>query len=369
MPRNQTGRYRRYLQRRTKTSAARRKYLLSDRGRNEGTSKGYASRLRDKTINTVVERRMVEEIKKQEDETTTWLLSRVEHMKSGESLTNQQKSPNIGQMIKLSNNVDYWVDLTQLPAGNPNDPEGMDVGLYKIKQIQSRLRFYVNGLMPVHCVAQIVKINNSGRYGVGDDAGTNADIVPNTHMLPDTNLRYAGIHAKEKKEMTPPGNKNAVIVDRKRFILYPTTNAPYLVMTGNYITTTADNLGATSTGTTPQITNNPYSRQVYREKQIYLGKKYSRPRKLIQVLNQETQDNYLTDIRNKAKFIGDRFFLQIVCNYQQGFNNDTTPNDTSTSNVFFYGVSGCIYNFDKKPIQISVPLPENQTIDNETYDE
>lgn len=111
------------------------------------------------------------------------------------------------------------------------------------------------------------------------------------------------------------------------------------------------------------------SRQVYREKQIYLGKKYTRPAKLVQVLNQETADNMLTDARNKAKFIGDRFFLQIVANYQQGFNADTMSSGTTdTSNVYFYGVSGCIYNFDKKPVQISVSLPENQTIDNETYD-
>lgn len=307
----------------------------------------YNQRLQDKKINTTVERRMVEEIKKQEDETTTWLLSRVEHLSDVTGLQNQQKSPSISQMIKLSNNVDYWIDLTQLPAGNPNDPDGMDVGLYKIKQIQSRLRFYVDGQMPVHVVAQIIKINNSGRYGVGADAGTNADIVPNTHMLPDTNLRYAGIHKKEKKDYVPPGDKGAIIVDRKTFIMIP-SNQSYVF---------------NPTAVTYQ------SRQVYREKQIYLGKKYIRPAKLIQVLNQETADNFLTDTRNKSKFIGDRFFLQIVANYQQGFNPDTmTSATTTTSNVYFYGVSGCIYNFDKKPVQISVPLPVNQTIDNETYD-
>lgn len=315
----------------------------------------FRSKLNDKKINTLVEKRMVEEIKKQEDETTTWIVSRVEHMFSGETLTNQQKSPSIAKMIKLSNNVDYWVDLTQLPSGNPQDPEGMDVGLYKIKQIQSRLRFYCNGLMPVHVVAQIIKINNSGRYGVGAEALINADIVPNTHMLPDTNLRYAGIHSKEKKDYTPPGNQGAVVVDRKRFIMYPKTNAPFTLVTGVPV-------GG------GQGINTNYSRQVFTEKQIYLGKKYKRPAKLIQVFNQETEDNYLTDIRNKAKFIGDRFFLQIVANYQQGYNADAVPNTASTSNVYFYGVSGCVYNFDKKPVQISVPLPENQTIDNETYD-
>jgi len=178
-----------------------RNFAKSAAGRRSYVRGSYVQRLRDKKINTVVEKRMVEEIKKQEDETTTWLLSRVEHLSDDTGLQNQQKSPNISQMIKLSNNVDYWVDLTQLPSGNPNDPDGMDVGLYKIKQIQSRLRFYVNGQMPVHVVAQIIKINNSGRYGVGAEAGTNADIVPNTHMLPDTNLRYGGIHRKEKKRL------------------------------------------------------------------------------------------------------------------------------------------------------------------------
>lgn len=322
-------------------------FKASSRQRLYRGAQSYYNKLKDKRINTVVEKRMVEEIKKQEDETTTWLLSRVEHLSDDTGLQNQQKSPNIAQMIKLSNNVDYWVDLTQLPSGNPQDPDGMDPGLYKIKQIQSRLRFYVDGQMPVHCVAQIIKINNSGRYGVGAEAGTNADIVPNTHMLPDTNLRYAGIHKKEKKDYTPPGSKGAIVVDRKTFIMYP-TNQSYV-------------FNATSVAY--------QSRQVYREKQIYLGKKYKRHAKLIQVLNQETADNFLTADRNKAKFIGDRFFLQIVCNYQQGFNPEVMNSATTvTSNVYFYGVSGCIYNFDKKPVQISVPLPENQTIDNETYD-
>lgn len=337
-----------YSGRYVKTSGIRSRYL-GGAGR-----VGYAARLADKKINTAVEKRMVEEIKKQEDETTTWLLSRVDHLSDENGLQNQQKSPSISQMIKLSNNVDYWVDLTQLPAGNPNDPDGMDVGLYKIKQIQSRLRFYVNGQMPVHVVAQIIKINNSGRYGVGDAAGTNADIVPNTHMLPDTNLRYAGIHKIEKAQMTPPGSKGAVVVDRQTFVMYPTTQSYSL------------NIQAVEGTTSPAVYA---SRQVYREKQIYLDKKYLRPAKLIQVINQETADNFLTDIRNKAKFIGDRFFLQIVANYQQGFNADTMNSATTeTSNVYFYGVSGCVYNFDKKPVQISVPLPVNQTIDNETYD-
>lgn len=316
--------------------------------------KGYSKRLSDKKINTAVEKRMVEEIKKAEDETTTWLLSRVEHLSDPTGLQNQQKSPSISKMIKLSNNVDYWIDLTQLPAGNPNDPDGMDVGLYKIKQIQSRLRFYVNGQMPVHVVAQIIKINNSGRYGVGPDAGINADIVPNTHMLPDTNLRYGGIHRVEKKEYIPPGDKRAIVVDRKTFIMVPSAQA-YAV-----------NVQSVDGTSSPAVYS---SRQVYREKQIYLGKKYKRPAKLVQVMNQETADNFLTADRNTAKFIGDRFFLQIVANYQQGYNPDTMESATTeTSNVYFYGVSGCIYNFDKKPIQISVPLPVEQTIDNETYD-
>lgn len=330
--------------------------------------RGHASRLRDKRINTVVEKRMVEEIKKQEDSEINWLLSRVQHLSDDTGLQNQNKSPNIQQMIKLDNNVDYWVDLTQLPAGDPSDPEGMDVGEYTIKQIQSRLRFYVNGLMPVHIVAQIIKINNSGRYGVRADGGdpfVNADIVPNTHMLPDTNLRYGGIHKYEKKDFLPPGDRNAVIVDRKTFIMYPTTLSPFTIVTGTYNIT--DNL--TATATVGAQTNSTFSRQVYREKEVWLGKSYKRHAKLIQVLNQETADNYLTDIRNKAKFIGDRFFLQIVANYQQGYNADSAPNGTtSTSNVYFYGVSGCKYTFNKKAVQISVPLPENQTIDNETYD-
>jgi len=347
MPRSHTYYNAIKMRRLSRAAAGRDSYLRSRSSRSIRRKYSYNSKLGDKKINTLVEKRMVQEIKKQEDETTTWLLSRVDHLSDDTGLQNQQKSPNISQMIKLSNNVDYWVDLTQLPSGNPQDPDGMDPGLYKIKQIQSRLRFYVDGTMPVRIVAQIIKINNSGRYGVGAEAGTNADIVPNTHMLPDTNLRYAGIHKKEKKEYTPPGDKGAVVVDRKSFTMIPSPIS-------QVYNTTASTF---------------QQRQVFRERQIYLGKKYKRPAKLIQVLNQETADNFLTADRNKAKFIGDRFFLQIVGNYQQGYNPETQTTLTSTSNIYFYGVSGCIYNFDKKPVQISVPLPTDQTIDNETYDE
>lgn len=321
--------------------------------RNRKTAKNTArwgrfyGKLMDKKINTYEEIRMKQMIKRNRDQTTTWIVSRVDHLYAGFSYGGQNKSPAISQMIKLSNNVDYWIDLTQLPSGNPNDPEGMDVGEYQIKQIQSRLRFYANGLMPIHVIAQIVKINNSGRYGVGEAAGTNADLVPTTHMLPDTNLRYGGIHKSEKKFMTPPGTQGAVIVDRKRFIIYPKP------ITQIYNTTTS-------------LTQ---ARQVYAERQITLNKKYKRPARLIQVLNQETADDVLSAPRNKAKFIGDRFFLQIMGNYQQGFDPDTQNNTASTSNLYFYGTSGCIYNFDKKPIQISVPLPADQTIQNSSFDE
>lgn len=320
----------------------RRRYLRHNRFAHSMAYKSRMARIADQKINTVEEKRMLE-IAKKEDDTTTWLLSRIDHFPTGLSYGGSHKSPAISQMIKLSNNVLYWQDVTQLPSGDPSDatPE-MGVGLYNIKTIQSRLRFFVNGLMPVHLRVLLIKIPNSGRYQVGNQ---NTDIVPNSKMIPDTNLRYSGIHAVEGKYTTAPGDKNASIIAQANVVITPRTN------------TQVFNSASTTT----------YSRQVFAEKQIILTKTYKNYIKLYQVVQQETADTRLDTNQSSNKFIGDRVFLCIFANYQQGFDQDTQSNTADTSNIYFYGTSGCIYNFDKKPMQVSIPLGDNYKIDNTAY--
>lgn len=302
----------------------------------------HLARLKDTKINTAEERRMVEIA---DDQTTTWLLSRIDHFKAGEEYGGSHKSPDISKMIKLSNNTLYWQDITQLPAGDPSDedPE-MSLGLYQIKTIQSRLRFFADGLMPIHVRVLLIRINNSGRYAV---AGQNLDIVPNSKMVPDTSLRYAGIHKIEGKYTTAPGSKGAQIIAQKSFKIIP-SNPTSIINTVPAV---------------PLI----LTRQVYKEKQVFLTKKYKKYLKLYQVMQQTALDTNLSANESKNKLIGDRIFLCIYANYQQGYNPDLVTNTTSTSNLYFYGTSGCIYNFDKKPMQVSIPLADQFKIDNTAY--
>lgn len=313
-----------------------------------------------KAIDSQVERRMVQ-IAQDEDDTAPWLLSRVEHFATGETYGGSHKSPAISKMIKLSNNTLFWQDLTQLSNDPSSDSPSMDEGLYNIKTIQSRLRFYVDGLMPVHVRVAIIKINNSGQYGKTATNPTlvNADIVPNSHMIGDTSLRYSGIHKIEQKT-TAPGDFNFVKIAQTKFKITP------LPATQIFNTTIVTAGGATATDTRSTAPTT-YSRQVYNEKEVVLTKTYKNYLKLYQTMNQTAQDDKLTSSRNAAKYIGDRVFLLIYANYQQGFNPDTQSNTASTSNVYFYGTSGCIYNFDKKETQISVPLPDAYEITNSTF--
>ncbi len=300
-----------------------------------------------KAIDSQVERRMVE-IAKQEDDTAPWLLSRVDHFPDGGSYGGSHKSPSIAQMIKLSNNVLFWQDLTQLSNDPSDETPDMSEGLYNIKTIQTRLRFYVNGIMPVRIRIALVKINNSGQYGktATDPTIVNADINPNSKMIGDTNLRYGGIHKKEMKA-TAPGDFNAVTIAQEYIWITPNAQSQVYNSTSNLT----------------------LSRQVFTERQVILTKTYKHYLKLWQTLNQQAADDKLTDLRNQAKYIGDRVFLLIFGNYQQGFNPDTQSNTASTSNIYFYGTSGCIYNYDKKETQISVPLPDAYEITNATFGE
>lgn len=313
-----------------------------------------------KAIDSQVEKRMVE-IAQAEDDTTPWLLSRVDHFPDGGSYGGSHKSPNIAQMIKLDNNTLFWQDLTQLSQDPSDDSPDMSEGLYNIKTIQSRLRFYINGLMPVHVRVAIVKINNSGQYGKTATNPTlvNADIIPNSHMIADTSLRYSGIHKIEQKT-TAPGDFNFSTIASAHFKLIPSSQSQIF----NTTIVTAGGATATDTRSTAPTT---YSRQVYNEREIILTKSYKNYLKLYQTQNQTAQDDLLTSSRNSAKYIGDRLFLLIYGNYQQGFNPDTQSNTASTSNIYFYGTSGCIYNYNKKETQVSIPLPDAYKITNKTF--
>lgn len=309
--------------RQTKSSSVRRKYLR----------KSHQSKLRDLSINTTEERRMVQ-ISRQSD--STWLLSRVDHfLEPGDTYPGTHSSPKIANMFKLGTNTMYWTDITQLPAGDPSDVDdgAMDIGLYEIKTLQSRLRFFVNGMVPVHIRVQLLRINNSGRYTAA--GATNVDITPTSKMMPDTSLRYAGIHKIEGKHTTAPGSRGSQIIASKYFKLTPRDNS--------YVWN--------STANTYQ------SRQVFAEKQVFLTKRYKRYLKLYQVRQQTTADAELDADENKAKFIGDRVFLCIFASSQQGFNADTMSTTATSSNVYFYGTSGCEYTYNKKPMQVSVTQP------------
>lgn len=341
-----------------KYGSTKRKYFPRGFKKKSYNSRGtntYA-KLADKKINTLWEQRAVE-IAQQQDDTSPWLLSRVDHFVDGITgkYGGSHKSPVLNQMIKLSNNTIWYQDISQL-SNDPADPgDGMDPGLYQIKTIQSRLRFYVTGIFPVHCRVVILKIKNSGNYGIPSAnplIPLNADINPTWNMVGDTSLRYSGIH-KQELASTAPGQKNHTIIAQEKFTIIP-------------------NDLSIITSVTPDADGNSKNFQVVKERQVILTKTYKNYLKIIQTLQTTTADNKLTVAQNRCKSVGDRIFLVIYADHQQNWTDNAgtpAPGDqmSKSSNLYFYGTSGTIYNYDKKFTQVSEPMPDESEITQASY--
>lgn len=308
---------------------SRSKYLLNKNTKSTQT-KINLLKLRDKKINTVFEKRMLD-IAKAVDVADSWQTSRVEHFKSNRGFPDSHSRPDFIDMVECQDNI-WFQDITQLPTNSTDNLQECLPGKYQIKTIQSRLRFYSKNLSgqtdvaPVCIRVALVKINNSGRKSiVAGGSNINADIWPNATMIGDTNLRYSGIHKKDKPK-TIPYDAKAVVIAQEKFWLGT-----------NKSTNGGRNNGSNSSNSTASVV-----------KEVILTKTYTNPLTHYQVIQDTIVDDILTQEQNKSKILGDRVWLVVLSDQQLDFA--------------FYGVSGCIYNYSELEGLPSVVLPEAKEI-------
>lgn len=305
------------------------KYLLKKNTKWTQTSKINFKKLKDKKINTTFEKRMTQIAKANDVE---WQTSRVEHFKQGSGFPSSHARPNFNDMVELQNETIWFQDITQLPTNSTDNLQETKVGKYTIKTIQSRLRFYsknqeaITDDCPVCIRVCLVKINNSGRKSIlAGGSNINCDIWPVETMIGDTNLRFSGIHAKDRPKSVPYDAK-AVIIAQQKFWLGT-----------NKSTNGGRANGSNSSNSSASVI-----------KEVILTKKYLNHLVHYQVVQDTSVDNNLNQLQNKSKIIGDRVWLVILSDNQLGFA--------------FYGISGCEYSYSETDGLPSIVLPDNQEI-------
>lgn len=293
----------------------------------------FKNKLADKKINTLIEKRM-EEIAKAEDLKDSWKISRVEHFADGKTFPSSHGRPAIADMAKMSSGEIFWQEITTPYQHGSNTY--LIPTQFNIKTIQSRLRFYSQSKHPQNVRVAIIKINNSGKLGIQYQSASpkylSQDISPNNTMIGDTSLRFSGIHSTDQKKIAP-GQFGRTIIAQATFTIP----------------------GALRNDTDP----------AFIQKQCILTKTYKRflSQQITQVetsaydykkwdtsTNSLQNDPHASADQNKLKITGDRLFLLIATDVP------------ATEDLFFYGVSGLIYNQQQDQPTPTVSVPENAEI-------
>lgn len=290
------------------------------------TKNTYKGKLADKAINTTVEKRMVE-IAAEQDLKDSWKISRIGHFKSGFTYPSSHCRPAISNMV-LTTPLVLWCQDISTPM-NATDLAGTQSKIsypckLNIKTIQSRLKFYHNGQLPINIRVVMLKINNSGRTVQAAAAGRiSADIEPKYTNIPDTSYRFNGIHSGDLKKIKP-GSEGVSIIAQEYFQL-------------------------------PAGKRNDQD-AAYNVKHVILTKTYKRF--LSQNLTIDTQFAFselaniqlptstaLTADQAYPRIKGDRIWLVVMT-------------DNPTDGTSFYGTSGMIFNYEEDQQYPTVPVPE-----------